>query len=59
MGLNEPEQSNRGRGNENDDTMMSSGVNKSIVNKQSKMRESEDEFDKIIGHIEGSKAKEP
>ena len=57
MGLNEPE-SIRGRSNENDDTMISSGVNKSMLNKQSKVRESEDEFDKIIGHIEGSKNKE-
>jgi hypothetical protein len=53
MGLNEPDITIRGnRNNENDDTMISSAVNKSGA--KSKVRESEDDFDKLIGHIEGS-----
>lgn len=54
MGLNEQENIRGLRSNENDDTMISSAVNKSSL-KQSKVRESEDDFDKIIGHIEGSR----
>jgi hypothetical protein len=54
IGLNDPEPTIRGRGNENDDTMISSGVNKSSL-KQSKIKDSEDDFDKLIGHIEGSR----